>query len=187
MRKFRLILSLLLTAAVAFGLWFWLPFSPRMIFSANDRVTYLCFSPDNQCLAIGHHDLGPDGEYVLSVWEMSNGEVKTIYKEGEYHVTFAFSPDGKNIAVGRDGGEIQVWDRKNGNKVAEFNPGPWKNSTFRLHIVYSTKDRLLVLGSESGSSKVWDVETGREEYVLFGENEWHSKVYGRDDWVASIC
>jgi hypothetical protein len=68
-------------------------------------------SPNSKYLASYKRDSAPDFKYYVIIYELYSWDTQAIIKfEGESVTSIAFSPDGTLLAVGGDGGSLEVWD-----------------------------------------------------------------------------
>jgi len=108
------------------------------------------FSPDGNLLAVASHSLG---NRKIDIWTVSEfvssghgSPIVTIPAVG----TFAFSPDGRVIAV--SGIDLSVWGVSEGRKLfAGPNPAPYGE------IAYSKDGRMMVSVGWEGAYHVWSV------------------------------
>jgi hypothetical protein len=73
----------------------------------------------------------------------------------------AFSPNGRTLAAGDDGGHVGVWDVATGRRTATLTEG---NSV--VSVAFSPDGRTLAVGDYGGHVGVWDVATGRRTATL---------------------
>jgi WD40 repeat protein len=149
------------------------------------------FSPDGRYLAAGSSaGRFPDGNGPVWVWEAKTGKLVWNLPELEQRAelaTFAvaFSPDGKRLASGGEGGAVHLWDVATGKELRKL-PG---HSMSVTSLEFSRDGRRLLAASGSlptratrdfgfGRSrkpddpedvpdlKVWDLGTGKEVLTL---------------------
>jgi len=67
-----------------------------------------------------------------------------------------FDPDGRRLAAGGHGAELQIWDVASGGKLLDLegNAGPVTTA------VWSPDGRLLATSCDDTSIRVWDPDTG---------------------------
>jgi WD40 repeat protein len=119
---------------------------------AGNNPTRLAFSPSSRLLATSR--VGSK----LQLWNAATaGSVWELDAEGP----FAFSPDGKLLAVGvdlpRGWAGVAVWELATGGQIAE-----WVGHQGAVTgLVFSPDGQLLVSGGADGTALVWDVRPGR--------------------------
>jgi WD40 repeat protein/DNA-binding SARP family transcriptional activator len=84
----------------------------------------------------------------------------------------AFSPDGKELAVASEAGEVTIWDTGNWRKLFSL-PGEIAR--------YSPDGRRLATGSQDGAVTIWDSSTRQELLTLKGQNQWVELLYFSPD------
>jgi RNA polymerase sigma factor (sigma-70 family) len=89
-------------------------------FKHNNVVYAAAFSPDGTRLAAGGYDSERDG-YVTRLWEVATGKElwRFTHPEGGLRAV-EFSPDGKVIAAGGDGGWARLWDADSGKELKKL-------------------------------------------------------------------
>jgi len=113
------------------------------------EFSYISWSPDGSCLAIGKLFNG------IWIWDTKNWKLLTE-RDGEQTArkepSFTWSQDGQQLALGKDNGEIWVWNKKENiwNLKASGING--------LHsITWTTSGQLLALQGWD----IYDAETGK--------------------------
>jgi WD40 repeat protein len=124
-------------------------------------------SPDGTLLAATDFPIGSEQEQI-ALWDLKSGMLsKTITTPITDIYTFAFSPDGRTLAVGGYGGELAVIDVGSGAVEGK----PWAitdvpdPSSFRMStdgqinaLEFSPDGRyLLAISFDSGVAVLWDV------------------------------
>jgi WD40 repeat protein len=123
--------------------------------SHSSEVKCVSFSPDGKTLASGSFktmetDGMPWGEIII--WDLSKKE--PIRK---WHVywgavsTLAFSPTGKSLATGTQGGLIKLWDPKTGDLQCDLQPHSESVNCLR----FSPDGKMIASGSADHTIKVW--------------------------------
>gem|GEM_PF-3573885 len=75
---------------------------------------------------------------------------------------FAFSPDGRLLAVGMGTGLIRLFDSRTGEENARWPAHEGSLAT----LTFSPDGRLLASGAGDGSAKLWEPGTGRLLYTM---------------------
>ncbi len=108
-------------------------------------------------VASGGRLVATNGFTQMAVWDASTG--KTLFStglavRGPSFYSYAFSPDAKWLAVGKDDGSIDLWEVARG-RVA----GVLRGHSAMVHDLVFTRDgRFLVSGSDDCVALVWDLE-----------------------------
>ena len=103
----------------------------------------ISFSHDGKLLAVGGEN--------LTLWDV---EKRKVFKEldAKYAWDADFSPDGKFLAVGLWGGELQIWDAVEGRLAAELDKSEWQMST----VAFGPDGKVIAAGSWDGSVRIWN-------------------------------
>ncbi len=126
----------------------------------RSHVNHIAFSADGNLLAVADGDRNPapgrDKAPVVAVYEIATGELVGQFKlpEGMAH-SAAFSPDGRLLAAGADGGKnaVHLWDVYTGQEVAALEG----HSAGVLSVAFSPDGKLLASGSLDTTILLWDV------------------------------
>jgi len=108
----------------------------------------------------------------ILVWALGNnpvfaqGNLPPVRTLGFGRVTsVVFSPDGRYLAVGTDGGSsVQLIDTNSWQVIRTFEGHTWGVNS----VAFSPDGRLLASGSFDGTIRLWDVATGSEVRTLKG-------------------
>lgn len=107
-------------------------------------VRQLAFAPDGKRLAsVGHRQSDTDSKAVVLLWDVATGRVAHVLPTRTWIQQWAFSPDGKILAVldANDQGQARRWDVATGK---DLGLEPWDNLTLR------SQDRSAALSPEGG-------------------------------------
>ncbi len=86
----------------------------------------------------------------------------------------AYSPDGKNCAVGLYNGKISIYTTSNWEKVYTLEG----HTAAVKSVVYSPSGSQIASGSYDTTVRLWDAESGAAEHTLEGHTDWvRSVVY----------
>jgi RNA polymerase sigma factor (sigma-70 family) len=106
---------------------------------------------------------GADRPNVPEKWEQLTAF--DLGDPGASAFSLAVSPDGKQVAVGREG-EVQLWDVASGREGATL---PHAGTVWA--VAFSPDGQALATGSKDGAAKLWDAATGRERKALDGHQD----------------
>jgi WD40 repeat protein len=97
------------------------------------------------------------GQQPKAVLQVEGGRVWSV----------AFRPDGRTVAVGCDGGRIELWEVATSKRRATL-----RGHTDRVNsLAFSGNGRLLVSGSRDGTVRIWDMTAAKEKAVLRGHKK----------------
>lgn len=117
----------------------------------SNFVTAVTFSPDGKRLASSARDR------TVKVWDLEQGRLVTTLRCDDQKMTIAFSPDGRHLATGVQGGEggVRLWDTRSWESTGAFGEG-----TLVTTMAFSPDGRVLATVNGS-SGTLWDPSTGR--------------------------
>jgi WD40 repeat protein len=140
----------------------------------------MAFSPDGKRLAVGTRNFadqekagGIRGE--VRFWDLTTGKDVATWKPlGQYVRTLAYSPDGKQLALGLcDPGAVRICDAETGRELFSLPDQPERSPQAQAQkLAYSPDSRhLAVVVSEQDKTavKVWDATTGKLLWTLPAE------------------
>jgi WD40 repeat protein len=139
---------------------------------ATGGVTALAFSPDGDALITG------GDENTVAIWDLDTGrEIDRIGRadrwggiEGGAH-DFAFSPDGRLLAVarggsGRDDISAEILDRIRGESITKMIANEHSRADHSnpnvFSVAFTADGGHLIGGGDDGSIRLWAVDSGRE-------------------------
>lgn len=115
----------------------------------KDFIAQIVFSPDGTRLASASSDSS------TIVWDLSSGKA-LLTLPSQAATSVAYSPDGKQIAVGSMGTNgANIWDLTTGKRVITLNIYYEVSS-----VDYSPDGKLLAVGGSDSTVGVWDATTG---------------------------
>jgi WD40 repeat protein len=117
-----------------------------------------------------HHPemLPPD---VVKLSNLASPESSTLLKHESHIVCTAFSPSGAILAVGCDGGEVNIWDVSRGELIAVLQGHGGKV----YDLEFNSDSKRLATGSNDGQLRLWD--TASWDLVFKGQ-EHTSYIHG---------
>ena len=124
-----------------------------------DAVQAVAFAPEGRLVAaVDHHRRSGRARGRLGVWRTDAGmaTASPLDLPGEGR-SIAYSPDGDNIAVGLDDGQVLVIDAATRQVAHALHPAGAPNVALTF-----APDGTLVTGSWAGTVQRWDAEAGEE-------------------------
>jgi len=107
-----------------------------------------------------------NGNTIL-VWNISSRSMEMELGGLDGTASMAFSPDGKLIASGGEGGRIRVWDIESGGQRTLGRLGhPLRPGPRILSLSFSPDGAMLASGDDWGGITFWDVLSGKERNVI---------------------
>ena len=132
----------------------------------TDGVFDVAWSPDSQRIASASNDGS------VQIWDALTGKRLAIYRSSTdirgktvASNAVAFSPDGKDIAIGTSGQAILI-DAASARAIGYF--GPHGGSA--LSVAFSPSGKYLAVGRDDSTVEVWDLSTSTEVYVYMGHS-----------------
>ncbi len=129
----------------------------RTLMGHNAWVNFVAFSSDGKTLAAGG-TISEGGAIVsneVSFWNAQTGELlRTLVGSGDWG-TFAFSPDGKTLAIG-GARRVNLRDAQTGELLRTL---PGHNGRV-YSVAFSPDGKNLASGSDDNTICLWDAQTG---------------------------
>jgi WD40 repeat protein len=148
-------------------------------------VVSAVYSPDGASLAwVNYHRWRPSPILeMVSTWHEQGG-YRLLGQLGSPVTALAYSPDGKWIASGSEGGEIRAWDASTGEKVVGLH-----GHQSRVASVTCSHDAKRIASCSDETVRVWDAHTGEEVLTLKGHKHPVLRVAYSPDGkrLASCC
>jgi RNA polymerase sigma factor (sigma-70 family) len=121
----------------------------------------LAFSPDGKTLVVGGQKQDKSG--VVMLWSTDGTLRHTLTREG-YVQRVALSPNGKFVAAGGAGEEVDLWDAESGKHVASLQ-GPERMTR---GVAFSPDSKTVAAAADDGKVYLWDAQTGQRKETLAG-------------------
>ena len=132
---------------------------PRSYCRGSELDIYaIAFSPDGSILA-------STGYGYTKLWDAATGRLLLDLKSGARGVSLAFSPDGRNLAVGNDtdaNGGVVVWQLEFGRGVETLRGLEGQIS----YVCFSPDGSMLAALAHNWEVAIWDVRSGFLRHVL---------------------
>ncbi len=136
---------------------------------AGDRV--LAFSRDGKSVVAARNTLSERGVFVLSIWNVQNGEEVAVMPDDPAHIehagtitSLAFSPDGLMLATASADHSIRLWNFTNREPIMALQGHlgeVWA-------VAFSPDGKRLVSGSKDGDVKLWPTDAAPRERLIAG-------------------
>lgn len=152
-------------------------------FEKNDFVAELKVDQSQYIQASLSHDgkkVASFGQYYVrnneentapfvQLWDVETKKELAKLKTGSAQVTAAkFSPDGKTVYTGGQGGPIEAWDATTGKRLRQFIT---RSNVGQKIFVSADGKRLAATASDgSGAVQVWEADTGKRIGVGFANS-----------------
>lgn len=138
---------------------------PTLIPASPGFIRALAFSADGRQLAAGssdHVQVAKSHAGAISIWNVADRSLQTTFPEDFGIFSVAFSPDGKQMALGDGRGVVKVRDSRTGKLLLEEEIG-----TGDTAVSYSAKGKWLAGGCQSGTMVVWSTHDLKQQAVTW--------------------
>ena len=120
----------------------------------SESVNSVAFSPDGRFLASGSWD------DTVCVWDLANGQCRTLKGHSSFVLSISFSPDGRFLASCSLDDTVCVWDLANGQcRILKGHSSSVRSVSF------SPDGRALASASDDHTVRVWDL-ISNQSHVL---------------------
>lgn len=157
--------------------------APPRLRDINPRMWAAVYSPDGQTIATtaGWDNPSEPGELVL--WDVASRQARLVIRQESTIRAAAFSPDGRQLAIGDFAGHVTIFNPTNGAVVKALPP----QLKLLNAVVFTPDGRTLASGGFDETVRLWDVETGeaRRAFVLPGEGVVSLAISRDGQWLAA--
>ena len=135
-------------------------------------VKELTFSPDGETVAFS-------GLGEIRLWNTKTGDEQAIpladLGAGIHTMptvlALAFSPNGRWLVSGTQGGEIQMWDVATGEALVDFAEPTERENLGRISALAFSPDGALLAAGTQNHIHLWEVDTANKFYAISTEHE----------------
>ena len=114
-------------------------------------------SPDGKlaAIALNNPSLVQPTPTAVALLDLSTGAVHQLQSlpNNAWITTLAFTPDGKSLVGGSQGGDVRVWDLASGTIAETFTP----QSGGQVQVAVDPSGRTVVSGTDNGTVIAWDL------------------------------
>jgi RNA polymerase sigma factor (sigma-70 family) len=123
-------------------------------------VNLLAFSPDSSALALGGTALPSRPDGGIGLWDRATGkELIRLTTSDRWVTALAFSPDGKTLATGHDGGTVRFWETASGKTRRE-----WQAHPDSVHsLAFSPDGKLFASAGSDTTVLIWSANAEQAE------------------------
>jgi WD40 repeat protein len=127
--------------------------------------------------------ISTDG-FLMQVWDLAtNQAVLTVTLPVERSSRIAYSPDGRTIATGHEGGVVILWDAASGAERRQF----VGHTEWVYSVVFSPDGRRLASSSYDGLAILWDLDNGEPLFTFPGVVRWsHQIAFSPDGALLAV-
>jgi len=119
----------------------------------SGNVICAAFSPDGKMVAAG------DGRHIRFLDAVTFQEIRSFLGYDSGSTPFVFSPDGRQIILGRIDGTLKLWDVETGREIHTF----YRHGARVLAVAFSPDGKHIVSGAgDDRPIRLWDAATGQE-------------------------
>ncbi len=131
-------------------------------------VNLLAFSPDSNALAVGGTGLPSRPDGAVGLWDRATGkELIRLTASDRWVVALAFSPDGRALATGHDGGTVRFWETASGKIRRDWRAHP---ASVRS-LAFSPDGKLFASAGSDTTVLIWPANAEQAERKDLSANE----------------
>jgi WD40 repeat protein/tetratricopeptide (TPR) repeat protein/tRNA A-37 threonylcarbamoyl transferase component Bud32 len=132
----------------------WRPHLPPLqaVFSHENRVRAVAFSPDGKTILTGSQD------NTARLWDAASGQPVGQPMRHQFGIpSVAFSPDGRRVLTGSDDKTVRLWDAATGQSIGR----PLQHQDAVSAVAFSPDGKTALTGSSDKTARLWDVATSK--------------------------
>lgn len=118
-------------------------------------------SPDGRHIAANYGAQGRNN-YKIAIWDLKTLQIEEVITQTDFVLSFQYSPDSKELAIGRSDSTVTIWNIDNKNDRIYL----VGHTQVIFHVSYSPDGNMLATSSLDGTSKVWDTKDGTLLFTL---------------------
>jgi len=131
----------------------------------------VAFSPDGKLLAIACGQ-------VVRLWDVNSGGLRDeFFAHWGYHLTAAFSPDGKYLLTGSGDRTARIWEvAQEGAKPSRPHPETRFQDNMKSTFAFSPIGNVFAVGAGTRAVRVWDLAEAKELAKFTAQNHVTSRA-----------
>jgi len=145
----------------------------REVISCKEKITSIDLSPDGTKLAGG----GVDGN--LYIWDLKNNYAVNTYSilsQGKDILTVAFTPEGNEVVIGAENGELRI---VNSGVVRRVLTG---HTSHIEQIKFNHSGKFMATASKDKSIRLWNWKDLNQQPQVLNDHDWvWSMAFSPDD------
>jgi len=145
----------------------------------------IAFSPDDKTLAVIDDTYGQ-----IYIWDTTSRRITSTFTDtrGRGASGLAFSPDGKNLAVGDQNGRIYLWNTAT-RKLSPTLTDPSSGGIGRQGLAFSPDGKTLAVGDRNGRIYLWNTAIRKITAILTdpGRRSIGTVVFSRDGTTLAVA
>ena len=143
----------------AFGVFEYLSHETNIVPLPRRGYPTPLFPPDGGEIVFG-------GQTNVFIWNVAAKKARSFAVTSNEVFGLAFSPDGRYLATGEQGGDLLLWDWAKGLRIG----GPVQHPPAIYELAFAPDGKMLASGSSAGSIKLWEVTPAglRLQHTLAG-------------------
>ncbi len=142
-------------------------FALKEVFSHQDAVNCVAFSPDGKTVLTGSDDK------TARLWNAATGKpIGPPLAHQDAVNCVAFSPDGKTVLTGGADKTARLWNSATGKPIGS----PLAHQGAVESVAFSPDGKTVLTGSDERTARLWDAATGKPIGSPLAHQDWVSAV-----------